>query len=232
VNETRATDARRLSQVEQPLGPMMRFNPMGPEGGGVSRYRPLWMPLAEVIVYIAELITGGDLAAAREEFLTATRERALDVYAKRSLFAKDRILIPREDWWNCQYLELPDSMASGFFFGPHERWYDLEIRRSEVEALWPRPLEPSDGAPTLLSPGPKGGERKAAATTSFRSDRIQHASSACSNRRQRRSSAYLGICPRFIERWPSVRGSTLRSGAQDEGRLTRLPHRHAGQGSS
>jgi hypothetical protein len=141
---------------------MMRFNPMGPEGGGVSRYRPLWMPLAEVIVYIAELITGGDLAAAREEFLTATRERALDVYAKRSLFAKDRILIPREDWWNCQYLELPDSMASGFFFGPHERWYDLEIRRSEVEALWPRPLEPSDGAPTLLSPGPKGGERKAA----------------------------------------------------------------------
>lgn len=137
------------------------FNPTG-GGKAVSRYRPLWMPLAEVIVYIAELITGGDLTAAREEFLSAARERALDVYAKSSLFGQDRTLIPPEDWWSCRYVELPDRMASNFFFRPSKRWYDLEIRRSDVEALWPRPLEPSYGAPALLLPGPKGGERKAA----------------------------------------------------------------------
>ena len=71
------------------------------------RYRRLRMRLEEVITHIAETTTGGDLAAARTEFLSAAREGALDVEAKASLFAQDLATIPREDWWNCQYWSCP-----------------------------------------------------------------------------------------------------------------------------
>jgi hypothetical protein len=126
------------------------------------RYRRLRMRLEEVIAHIAETTTGGDLAAARNEFLSAAREGALDVEAKASLYAQDLATIPREDWWNCQYLELPDQMASGFFFGPRKHWCELEVKRSEVEVLWPASPAANYDAITLRSPGPKGGEKKPA----------------------------------------------------------------------
>jgi hypothetical protein len=133
-----------------------------PRNRSPMRYRPLRMRVKEAIAHIAAATTGGDFAAAREEFLSAARDGALDVDAKTSLFTHERALMPREIWWNCQYLELPDPMASGFFFGAGKRWYELEVKRSDVEALWPGNQAPRRDAVTLLSPGPKGGEKKAA----------------------------------------------------------------------
>lgn len=50
-----------------------------------------------------------------------------------------RELIPREDWFRAEWLELPDPMSTGFhFLGRGSAWHDREVRRHEIEAESPR----------------------------------------------------------------------------------------------
>lgn len=107
----------------------------------MPRYRSAWVSEAEIIAHIAETITGGDLVAAREEFLIAARYGAIEIRA-RGVFDEGHTIIPPESWWQACWIDLPDRMASGFFFGPHRRWYYREGRRDQVDRLWPVLVEP------------------------------------------------------------------------------------------
>jgi hypothetical protein len=129
------------------------------------RYRSAWMPEAEIIERIAA-VNGGDIVLARRDYLAAVREGALEVWGRRPLFAERLERIPVADWWNCEWFELPDRLASGFYFKPmptvdFERslqdrlvsgfftwpgpsWYDREAKGTDVAGLWPGRKKPSN----------------------------------------------------------------------------------------
>jgi len=102
----------------------------------IPRYRSTWVLEADIIAHIAETITSGDLVAAREEYLIAARYGAIEIRA-RGVFDEGHTIIPPESWWQACWIDLPDRMASGFFFHPHKRWYYREGRRDQLDRLWP-----------------------------------------------------------------------------------------------
>jgi hypothetical protein len=105
--------------------------------------RSIWLPEAKALAYIAQAL--GDARQARQEYLEAARTGALGVRGRPTLLAPVRAQIPREEWFRCKWLELPDPLSTGFHFlgggaawSPAASWYDREVRRDELEALWPR----------------------------------------------------------------------------------------------
>jgi hypothetical protein len=105
--------------------------------------RSIWLPEAEALAYIVRAI--GDARRARQEYLEAARTGALEIRGRRTLMSTVRELIPREEWFRCEWLELPDRLSTGFHFlgrgaswSRAASWYDREVRRDELEALWLR----------------------------------------------------------------------------------------------
>jgi hypothetical protein len=105
-----------------------------------STTRPAWLSEAEALAYIASVV--GDVLRARAEYLKAPQEGELGVRGRRTLMALIRELIPREEWFRAEWLESTlDPLINGFHFLPLGRgdsWVDREVRRDELEALWPQ----------------------------------------------------------------------------------------------
>jgi hypothetical protein len=91
---------------------------------------------ADALAYLAQ--KWGDAGQARKAYLEAAREGRLDVYGRRGLLSPNRELIPREDWFQCDWYELPDPLSTGFHFAGRLGWHDREVRRDQLEMLVPR----------------------------------------------------------------------------------------------
>jgi hypothetical protein len=103
--------------------------------------RPARVPEPSALALLVERL--GDARRAREAYLEAARAGALDVYGRRELMSPTRELIPREDWYRCEWYDLPDPLSTGFHFAGHPRWSDRpmwsdrEVRRDQLETLRP-----------------------------------------------------------------------------------------------
>jgi len=138
-----------------------------PSGGmpTAPRYTSRWIPIADAIAYVAEVATAGDTAAACVDLIAAIRDGKIasrrqngDEIRREALqlgaLSADGILR-----WDDEYYT---TMQADGRTSPRRYVYpDLEVFRSDMEALWRRGQWLD--AVTVLSPGPKSGETKAAA---------------------------------------------------------------------
>jgi hypothetical protein len=92
----------------------------------------------EALAYLAEKF--GNAGEAREAYLRAAREGRLEVFGRRDLRFPHE-LIPRADWFQCEYYEEPNARSGGWFsFAVRcPSWWDREVRWDQLEALGPRP---------------------------------------------------------------------------------------------
>jgi hypothetical protein len=95
----------------------------------------------DALAYLAEAFDD-----ARKVYLEAARTGALDVFGRRSVTAHNRELIPREDWYRCEWYELADPLSTGFHFDLRLGWCDREVQCDQLEALRPR-IGPPLGRP-------------------------------------------------------------------------------------
>jgi hypothetical protein len=91
---------------------------------------------ADALAYLAK--KWGDAGQARKAYLEGAREGRLDVYSRRGLMSPNRELTPREDWFRCDWYELPDPLSTGFHLVGRLGWHDREVRWDQLETLVPR----------------------------------------------------------------------------------------------
>ena len=139
---------------------------MMPSAGAPSivRYQARWMSMADAITYIAEVATADDTAAACTDLIAAIRDGKIELRRhngeeiRREALQLGMVTPDGTLQWVDDTTVLADGRTS-----PRRYVYpDLEVLRSDVEALWRRGERVSDGAVMALSSGPKGGETKAA----------------------------------------------------------------------
>jgi hypothetical protein len=98
--------------------------------------RPAWAREAVALRYLARV--AGDARRARQAYREAAGAGNVDVRARPTLMAHSRALVPREEWFQAEWLELPDRLATGFHFLPVREdpsWVDREVRRDQLKEL-------------------------------------------------------------------------------------------------
>jgi hypothetical protein len=112
-------------------------SPLGQKPTGRILGRRAWIPEDEAITYIALVATGNDRLRAEDEYLIAARSGDLPVWGRPRGGMGGHELIPRERWQLAVHQMLRDPQCGVFHFPGHEAWYEREVRRVELEQLWP-----------------------------------------------------------------------------------------------
>jgi hypothetical protein len=124
------------------------------------------MSMADAIAYIARVATPDDTAAACIDLIAAIRDgkiafrRQNGEEVRREALQLGMVMPDGTLLWVDEYYTT--VLADGRAMPRRYVYSDLEVLRSDVEALWRRGEPVSDGAVMALSSGPKGGETKAA----------------------------------------------------------------------
>jgi hypothetical protein len=112
------------------------------------------IPENDALAYIARVV--GSVTLARREYLRAAREGEIDVFGRPRVpsemgprwpwtRASFHELIPREELYRLEWLDLPGEFAGLHFLGRRD-WVDREVRRADIEACWPQPPAPGVAA--------------------------------------------------------------------------------------
>jgi len=123
------------------------------------------MPIADAIAYVAQVATAGDTTAACVDLIAAMRDGKIAPRRQNGgeirrealqlgVLSADGILL-----WDDEYYTI--MQANGRTSPRRYTYPDLEVFRTDMEALWHRGQRLD--AVTVLSPGPKTAEPKAAA---------------------------------------------------------------------
>lgn len=131
-----------------------------------ARYAARWLPTADAIAYIARVATAGNTAAACVDLIAAIRDGEIALRRQNGEEIR-REAVQRGELTSDGTLSWADEyyttvQADGRTSPRLYVYRDLEVLRSNMEALWRCGDRVSDEAVTVLSPGPKGGETKAA----------------------------------------------------------------------
>ena len=93
-------------------------------------FKTVWMSREEAIALLG-----------LETFLMAAREGAIEAHGNRSFAGHDWADLPKCDWWHGSVPMIEGRQVQGipWAFGAtaSARWYGVEVRRADVEALMP-----------------------------------------------------------------------------------------------
>ena len=91
-------------------------------------FKTVWMSAEEAIALLG-----------LETFLVAAREGAIEAHGNRSFAGHDWADLPKCDWWHGSVPMIEGRQVQGipWAFGAtaSARWYGVEVRRADVEAL-------------------------------------------------------------------------------------------------
>jgi hypothetical protein len=99
----------------------------------------MW-PLHEALSYVAEMATNGDYDQAVVNFVDAAARGRIELRGRTSRAQPFRGLMPREFFMECgleNLDQLVEATRADEYVWRAERWYDIEVKREQVTAVWP-----------------------------------------------------------------------------------------------